>query len=47
MYMNKDVNDIGKVDDLTSYKKAMMSEHSPKGLGFMKDEIKSMSTNDA
>ena len=44
--MNEDINDIGKVDDPTSYKEAMMSEHSPEWLDDMKDELKSMSTND-
>ena len=45
VYMSEDVN-IGKVDDPTSYKEAMNSEHSPKSLDAMEEEIKSMSIND-
>src|SRR6266498_2595442 len=37
---------IGKVDDPTSYKEAMNSEHSPKWLDAMEEEMKSMSIND-
>jgi len=44
--MSDDVNDIGKVNDHTSYKKAMHSEHSPKWLDTMEEEMKSMSIND-
>jgi hypothetical protein len=30
MYMSEDVNNIGKIDDLTSYKEAMKSKKSLK-----------------
>jgi vacuolar-type H+-ATPase catalytic subunit A/Vma1 len=38
--------DIGKADDPTSFKDAMASDNSSKWLEAMKDELKSMSTND-
>jgi hypothetical protein len=46
VYMNEDVNDIGKTEDPNSYKEAMMSKHSSEWLNAMNDELKSMSDND-
>jgi hypothetical protein len=37
--------DIGKMDDLTSYKVVMMSENSKRWLESMEDELSSMSSN--
>ena len=44
--MSENVVNIGRDDDATSYKEAMKSEHAPKWLDAMKDEIQSMRTND-
>jgi hypothetical protein len=44
VYIDKDVNDMGKMDDRASYKVAMMSENSQKWLEAMDDH--SMSSND-
>src|SRR6266540_7118061 len=44
--MSEDVNDIGKVDDPTSYKEAMNNKHSPMWFDAMEEEMKSMSIND-
>jgi hypothetical protein len=38
--------DVGKIDDPTSYKEAMMSENLKKWLEVMEDELSSMSSND-
>jgi hypothetical protein len=46
VYMNEEVNDIGKVDDPASFEEAMTRGHSSKWLEAVNDEIKSMSTND-
>jgi hypothetical protein len=46
MYMYEDTNDIGIETDPSSFKEAMKSRHSFKWLDAMKDEMKSMSTND-
>jgi hypothetical protein len=45
VYMSKDVNDIGKMDDPTSYKEAMKSKNSLKWHEAM-EELISMSSND-
>ena len=45
-YMSEDVNDIGKVEDPTSYKEAIKSMNSSKWQVAMEDELKSMSSND-
>jgi hypothetical protein len=45
--MSEDVNDIGKMDDSASYKKAMKSENSLKWREAMEEELRFMSTNDA
>jgi len=45
-YMSEDVNDIGKVEDPTSYKEAIRSTDSPKWQVAMEDELKSMDSND-
>ena len=44
-YMSKDVNDMGKVEDPTSYKEAIKGKNSSKWLDAMEDELKSMSSN--
>jgi hypothetical protein len=46
VYMYEDTNDIGIETDPTSFKEAMKSQHLSKWLDAMKDEMKSMSTND-
>jgi hypothetical protein len=46
VYMNEDVNNIGKVDDPASFEEAMTRGQSSKWLEAMNDEIESMSTND-
>ncbi|KAK1697211.1 hypothetical protein QYE76_013908 [Lolium multiflorum] len=45
-YMSEDVDDIGKVEDPTSYKEAIKSLNSSKWQIAMEDELKSMSSND-
>ena len=45
-YMSEDVNDIGKVEDPTSYKEAIKSMNSSKWQVAMEDELKSMASND-
>jgi len=45
-YMNEDMNEVVLDDDPTSFKEAMKSKHSSEWFNAMKDEIKSMSTND-
>ncbi|KAK1613668.1 hypothetical protein QYE76_019185 [Lolium multiflorum] len=44
-YMSEDVNDIGKVEDPTSYKEAIKSLNSSKWQVAMEDELKSMGSN--
>jgi hypothetical protein len=44
--MSEDVNDIGKINDLTSYKEAMKSKNLLKWCEAMEEELKSMSSND-
>jgi hypothetical protein len=44
-YLSEDHYDIGKVDDPTSYKEAIVSENSTKWIEAMEDELKSMSSN--
>ncbi|KAK1630999.1 hypothetical protein QYE76_005314 [Lolium multiflorum] len=44
-YMSEDVDDIGKVEDPTSYKEAIKSLNSSKWQIAMEDELKSMSSN--
>jgi hypothetical protein len=46
VYMYEDTNDIGIQTDPSSFKEAMKSRHSSEWLDAMKDEMKSMSTND-
>jgi hypothetical protein len=46
VYMYEDTNDIGIESDPSSFKEAMKSRHSSEWLDAMKDEMKSMSTND-
>jgi hypothetical protein len=46
VYIYEDNNDIGIETDPTSFKEAMKSRHSSKWLDAMKDEMKSMRTND-
>jgi hypothetical protein len=46
VYMSEDVNDIGKMDDLASYKKAMKNENLLKWCDAMEEELMSMSSND-
>jgi hypothetical protein len=45
VYMSEEGHDMGKVDDLNSFKEAMSSEHSHKWIEAMEEELKSMSTN--
>ncbi|KAK1653336.1 hypothetical protein QYE76_071141 [Lolium multiflorum] len=45
-YMSEDVDDIGKVEDPTSYKEAIKSLNSSKWQIAMEDELKSMGSND-
>ena len=45
-YMSEDTNEPVLDNDPTSFKEAMESEYSSKWLDAMKDEMKSMSTND-
>ncbi|KAK1666037.1 hypothetical protein QYE76_054196 [Lolium multiflorum] len=45
-YMSEDVDDIGKVEDPTSYKEAIKSLNSSKWQIAMEDELKSMCSND-
>ncbi|KAK1626067.1 hypothetical protein QYE76_000382 [Lolium multiflorum] len=45
-YMSEDVDDIGKVEDPTSYKEAIKSLNSSKWQIAMEDELKSMDSND-
>ena len=40
------MNDLGKVEDPTSYKEAIKSENSSKWFVAMEDELKSMGSND-
>jgi hypothetical protein len=44
--MSEGVNDIGKMNDPTSYKEAMKSENSLKWCEAMEEELRSMSSND-
>jgi hypothetical protein len=44
--MSEGVNDIGKMNDPTSYKEAMKSENSLKWREAMEEELRSMSSND-
>jgi hypothetical protein len=46
VYMYEDTNDIWIETDPSSFKEAMKSQHSSEWLDAMKDEMKSMSTND-
>jgi hypothetical protein len=46
VYMYEETNDIGIETDPTSFKEAMKSRHTSEWLDAMKDEMKSMSTND-
>jgi hypothetical protein len=46
VYMSEEVNDIGKMDDLTSYKEVMKSENLLKWREAMEEELRSMSSND-
>jgi hypothetical protein len=46
VYMYKDTNDVRIETDPSSFKEAMKSRHSFEWLNAMKDEMKSMSTND-
>jgi hypothetical protein len=46
VYMYEDTNVIGIETGPTSFKEAMKSRHSSEWLDAMKDEMKSMSTND-
>jgi hypothetical protein len=46
MYMSKDVNDIGKMDDPASYKEAIKSKNLLKWHEAMEEELRSMSSND-
>ncbi|KAK1687082.1 hypothetical protein QYE76_047930 [Lolium multiflorum] len=45
-YMSEDVDDIGKVEDPTSFKEAIKSLNSSKWQIAMEDELKSMGSND-
>ena len=45
VYMSEEGHDIGKVDDPSSFKEAMSSEHSHKWCDAMEEELKSMSAN--
>ena len=45
-YMSEDMDELVLDDDPTSFKEAMKSEHSSEWYNAMKDEMKSMSTND-
>lgn len=44
--MNEDSNDIGKVDDPSSYEEAMKDKNSSKRFDAMKDEVDSMNVNE-
>jgi hypothetical protein len=44
--MSKDINDIGKMDNPTSYKEVMKSKKMLKWHEAMEEELKSMSSND-
>jgi hypothetical protein len=44
--MSEDINDIGKIDDLASYKEAMKSKKSLKWHEAMEEGLRSMSSND-
>jgi hypothetical protein len=46
VYMSKDVNDIGKMDDPASYKEVMKSNFLLKWCEAMEEELNSMSYND-
>jgi hypothetical protein len=46
VYMYEDTNDVGIETDPSSFKEVMKSRHSSEWLDAMKDEMKSMSTND-
>jgi hypothetical protein len=46
LVMSEDVNDIGKMNDPTSYKEVMKSENSLKWREAMEEELRSMSSND-
>jgi hypothetical protein len=46
VYMSEDVNDIGKMDDPTSYKEGMKCKKSLKWYEAMEEEFRSMSSND-
>jgi hypothetical protein len=46
VYMSEDVNDIGKMNDPVSYKKAMKNENLLKWCDAMEEELMSMSSND-
>jgi hypothetical protein len=44
--MSEDVNDMEKMDDPDSFKEARKSENSLKWFEAMKEELRSMSSND-
>jgi hypothetical protein len=46
VYMYEDTNDIGIETDPSSFKEVVKSQHSSEWLDAMKDEMKSMSTNE-
>jgi hypothetical protein len=46
IYMSEDVNDMEKMDDPASFKEARKSENSLKWFEAMKEELRSMSSND-
>jgi hypothetical protein len=46
VYMYEDTNDVGIETDPSSFKEAMKSRHASEWLDAIKDEMKSMSTND-
>jgi hypothetical protein len=46
VYMYEDTKDVGIETDPSSFKEVMKSRHSSEWLDAMKDEMKSMSTND-
>ena len=45
-YISEDMYDIGKAEDPTSFKEVVSNSNSAKWVEAMKDELKSMSTND-
>jgi hypothetical protein len=44
--MSEDINDIGKMDDLASYKEVMKSKNLLKWSEAVEEELRSMSYND-